>query len=52
MRRCGKHALAVTLLNHFSLTQHNHLMAQRAHNLQIVADKDIRQLMLFLQCFQ
>ena len=37
------------MLHHFTLTQHNQLMTERAHHLQIMADKQIGELMLLLQ---
>jgi len=47
---CGRveQRFAFTLFHHFTLAQHHQLMTQRAHHLQIVTDKQIRQLMLLL----
>jgi hypothetical protein len=45
----GKDALRVTLFDHLAMLDHHQLVAQRFDDSQVMADKQIRQVVLGLQ---
>ncbi|KPX77845.1 Unknown protein sequence [Pseudomonas amygdali pv. lachrymans] len=49
MLRCGEDVLRCTLFDHLALLDHHQLVAQRFDDSQVMADEQIRQIVLGLQ---